>query len=148
MLDKQDATAHGTLQYIMTIRTINQRLSSVLVLSEYMNQSLSLSSRSRRLSEVLNPNYEDLSQGWGTASPYPPLKLKPRGHLPEGPEYMNTAQSLFPPAATGCLENPDYQAHLPAQAPASTLSGADVFLPAAENLEYLGVGPLLYSPGR
>ncbi|XP_063768804.1 melanoma receptor tyrosine-protein kinase-like isoform X2 [Eleginops maclovinus] len=96
---------------------------------EYMNQSLS--DTSSRQSEVLNPNYEDLSRGWGASllSP-PPVELKPFSPLPEGPEYLNTARSSLPLTASDCLDNPDYQAD---------------FLPpsAAENLEYLGLGASL-----
>lgn len=52
-----------------------------------MNQSLSGTSRSSRLPEVLNPNYEDLSLGLGAASLPSPLEdLKSLG-----PEYLNTA---------------------------------------------------------
>ncbi|XP_029002381.1 melanoma receptor tyrosine-protein kinase-like [Betta splendens] len=139
----QPATENNVSLRYITDPTHNM-LEKQLGAHEYMNQSLSETSRSRRLSEVLNPNYEDLSQGWGAASlPSPPVKLRPRGQAPEGPEYMNTAHSWLPAAAGGCLHNPDYQAEAPGRA-----SGADVFLPAAENLEYLGVGPLLYNPGR
>lgn len=125
-------------------------LSVFFFVSEYMNQSVSEPTRSRRLSEVLNPNYEDLSQGWGAASfPSPPVGLKSSGQLPEGPEYLNAAQSSFPLAAIDCLYNPDYQAEFPPQAATTTaLSGSDVFLPAAENLEYLGLGAVPYTPGR
>uniref|UniRef100_A0A7N6AFC5 Receptor protein-tyrosine kinase n=1 Tax=Anabas testudineus TaxID=64144 RepID=A0A7N6AFC5_ANATE len=107
--------------------------------TEYMNQSLGETSHNRRLSDVLNPNYEDLSPGWGAVSfPTPPLELKPSGRFFEGPEYLNTAQNSLPLAAIDSLSNPDYQADFLSQAPTTTaLSGSDVFLPAAENLEYL-----------
>lgn len=122
-----------------------------------MNQSMSETSRSSRLSEVLNPNYEDLSLGWGAASlPSPLDDLKPYARVPEGPEYLNTAQSSLPQAASDSLDNPDYQADfLPQAAPSSstttaaaTLTGNGLFLPAAENLEYLGLGAALHAPVR
>lgn len=115
-----------------------------------MNQSESESSQSRRLSDVLNPNYEDLSVGWGATSfPTPPVDLKSSRCLPGGPEYLNTAKNSFPLAAIDSLSNPDYQTDFFPQAPPTTaLSGSDVFLPAAENLEYLGLGAVLYTPGR
>lgn len=120
--------------------------------SEYMNQSMSDTSRSSRLSEVLNPNYEDLSLGWGAASLPPPLEdLKAFSRVPEGPEYLNTAQSSLPPAAGDSLDNPDYRADFLPQAATTTstaLTGNGLFLPAAENLEYLGVGAALHAPVR
>nr|XP_046228029.1 melanoma receptor tyrosine-protein kinase-like isoform X2 [Scatophagus argus] len=126
---------------------------------EYMNQSLSETSQSSRLSEVLNPHYEDLSQGWGTAllpSPLEDLKsadLNPFGPVPGGPEYLNTAQNSLPLAASDILDNPDYQANfLPQATPSATnttsLPGNGLFLPAAENLEYLGLGAALHAPVR
>ncbi|XP_031694661.1 melanoma receptor tyrosine-protein kinase-like [Anarrhichthys ocellatus] len=116
---------------------------------EYMNQSLSGTSWSSRLSEVLNPNYEDLSLGWGAASLPSPLEdLKSLG-----PEYLNTAQSSLPLAASDRLDNPDYQADFlpratPFTANTTTVTGNGLFLPAAENLEYLGLGAALYAPVR
>uniref|UniRef100_A0A8C2XJK9 Receptor protein-tyrosine kinase n=1 Tax=Cyclopterus lumpus TaxID=8103 RepID=A0A8C2XJK9_CYCLU len=73
---------------------------------EYMNQSQGETSQSSRLSEVLNPYYEDLSLGWGATSlPSAPEDLKSLG-----PEYLNTARSSLPLAAGDSLDNPDYQA--------------------------------------
>ncbi|XP_074549435.1 melanoma receptor tyrosine-protein kinase-like isoform X2 [Halichoeres trimaculatus] len=122
---------------------------------EYMNQSMSDTSRSSRLSDVLNPNYEDLSQGWGATSLPPPLgdPGKPFSRVPEGPEYLNTAQSSLPLAACDSLDNPDYQADFLPQAPPSSVSNTTLtrnglFLPAAENLEYLGLGTALHAPVR
>ncbi|KAL3040341.1 hypothetical protein OYC64_011385 [Pagothenia borchgrevinki] len=84
---------------------------------EYMNQSQSDSG-----SEVLNPNYEDLSRGF--------VELKPFSPVSGGPEYLNTAQNSLPLTTNDSLDNPDYQADfLPPNAH---------FLPATENLEYLG----------
>ncbi|KAE8279576.1 Melanoma receptor tyrosine-protein kinase [Larimichthys crocea] len=119
---------------------------------EYMNQSLSETSRGSRLSEVLNPNYEDLSLGWGAASLPSPLEdIKP--FAPVGPEYLNTAQSSLPLPVSDSLDNPDYQANfLPRAEPTNMTSdrvtGNGLFLPAAENLEYLGVGAALHAPVR
>ncbi|KAM8823287.1 melanoma receptor tyrosine-protein kinase-like [Spinachia spinachia] len=104
---------------------------------DYMNQSLSESSWTSRLSEVFNPNYEDLSRG--AASPPSPLEeLKSLG-----PEYLNTAQSSLPRSGGDSLDNPDYQADFP---PPATSPRSAVFLPAAENLEYLGLGAALHAP--
>ncbi|XP_042255698.1 melanoma receptor tyrosine-protein kinase-like [Thunnus maccoyii] len=127
MLDKEDFTGH-----------------------EYMNQSLSETSRSSRLSEVLNPNYEDLSLGWGATSlHYPQEDLKCPAQVSGGPEYLNTAQSSLPLAVCDSLDNPDYQADfLPQATPTTTLPGSSLFLPAAENLEYLGLGAALHAPVR
>ncbi|KAK5897703.1 hypothetical protein CgunFtcFv8_015184 [Champsocephalus gunnari] len=76
---------------------------------EYMNQ-------------VSNPNYEDLSRG--------SVELKPFSPVSGGPEYLNTAQNSLPLTTNDSLDNPDYQADfLPPNAH---------FLPATENLEYLG----------
>ncbi|KAK1875377.1 Melanoma receptor tyrosine-protein kinase [Dissostichus eleginoides] len=84
---------------------------------EYMNQSQSDSG-----SEVLNPNYEDLSRGF--------VELKPFSPVSGQPEYLNTAQNSLPLRTNDSLDNPDYQADfLPPNAH---------FLPATENLEYLG----------
>lgn len=115
-----------------------------------MNQSLSGTSRSSRLSDVLNPNYEDLSQGWGAASLPSPLEdLKPSFRIPKGPEYLNTTQSSVPLAASDSLDNPDYQADFrPQDTPLTSLTGNGLFLPAAENLEYLGLGAALHAPVR
>lgn len=119
-----------------------------------MNQSLSETSQSSRMSEVLNPNYEDLSLGWGAASLPSPLEdLKYFPNIPEGPEYLNTLQSSVPLTASDSLDNPDYQADFLPQATPSTsdanaLTGNGLFLPAAENLEYLGLGATLHAPVR
>lgn len=111
-----------------------------------MNQSMSETSRSSRLSEVLNSNYEDLSADWGAVSiPRGPLDLKSSGCFPEGPEYLNIAQNLFPLGES--LDNPDYQAGFLPQASSTSLNGA-VFLPTAENLEYLGLGAGKFAPVR
>uniref|UniRef100_A0A4W6CT20 Receptor protein-tyrosine kinase n=1 Tax=Lates calcarifer TaxID=8187 RepID=A0A4W6CT20_LATCA len=132
-LDREDFTSHAVF------------------FSEYMNQSMSETSRSSRLSEVLNPNYEDLSLGWGAGLlPLPQGDLKPSARGPEAPEYLNTAQNSLPLPASDSLDNPDYQADFLPQATTTTtsLTGNGVFLPAAENLEYLGLGAALHAPVR
>lgn len=115
-----------------------------------MNQTESGTSRSSRLSEVLNPNYEDLRLDWGATSlPSPLEEPKPFAQIPEGPEYLNTASSSLPTAARDSLDNPDYQADfLPQVTAPSGLSSNGLFLPAAENLEYLGLGAALHAPVR
>uniref|UniRef100_A0A3Q0SJS4 Receptor protein-tyrosine kinase n=1 Tax=Amphilophus citrinellus TaxID=61819 RepID=A0A3Q0SJS4_AMPCI len=117
---------------------------------DYMNQSMSETSRSSRLSEVLNPIYEDLSLGWGAASlPHPLQDLNISDQVPYGPEYQNTPCKLRPLVASDSLDNPDYQADfLPQTITDAALTGNSPFLPAAKNLEYLGVGGALHAPVR
>uniref|UniRef100_A0A3B5ARF5 Receptor protein-tyrosine kinase n=1 Tax=Stegastes partitus TaxID=144197 RepID=A0A3B5ARF5_9TELE len=104
---------------------------------DYMNQTVSETSRSSRLSEVLNPNYEDLSLGRGAASLPSPLEdLQNSDPVPSGPEYLNDS-----------LDSPDYRADRRPQT-AATAIGGSLFLPAAENLEYLGLGAALHAPVR
>lgn len=90
------------------------------------------------LSEVLNPNYEDLSRGWGATS-FPSLTedLKSSPRDPEGPEYLNTAQSSLPLVSS--LDNPDYKPDFLPQT-------NGLFVPAAENQEYLGLATSLQTP--
>ncbi|XP_061569236.1 melanoma receptor tyrosine-protein kinase-like [Cololabis saira] len=110
---------------------------------EYMNQSVSETSRNSRLSDVLNPNYEDPGRGPSSLSSPPEDPMLP------GPEYLNTVQSWFPPAATDSLPDPDYHADfLPETATAGASAENGLFLPAAENLEYLGLGAALHAPVR
>lgn len=108
-------------------------------LPEYMNESDGAASA--RLLDVLNPNYEDLSLGWGAVAP-PPLLEGHKSQAPEEPEYLNTAQSSLPRAAS--LDNPDYQADFLPQTPRTaagtttvTVGGAPV--PSVESHEYLGL---------
>ncbi|XP_076014086.1 melanoma receptor tyrosine-protein kinase-like isoform X2 [Genypterus blacodes] len=117
---------------------------------EYMNQTESETIPNRRLSEVLNPNYEDLGLGWGaTPLPSPLEEPKSFAQIPEGPVYLNTASSSLPTDAMDSLDNPDKEAYFLPQVMATTgLSSNDLFLPAAENLEYLGLGAALYAPVR
>uniref|UniRef100_A0A8C6LUT3 receptor protein-tyrosine kinase n=1 Tax=Nothobranchius furzeri TaxID=105023 RepID=A0A8C6LUT3_NOTFU len=92
---------------------------------------------SSRLSEVFNPNYEDLNQSWATKSF-------------SGPEYLNMTQSSLPPEDGDSLRSPDYKANFLSltSSTSEALTGDGVFLPAAENLEYLGLGAALHAPLR
>ncbi|KAG7270046.1 hypothetical protein CRUP_036873 [Coryphaenoides rupestris] len=96
---------------------------------------------------LLNPNYEDLSPGWGaTALPATPedSDTSPEAadeperltRVFEEPEYLNMPQSSLPRYAHNSLDNPDYRADfmLPAT---GTANSSGLFLPAVENLEYL-----------
>ncbi|XP_028289789.1 melanoma receptor tyrosine-protein kinase-like isoform X2 [Gouania willdenowi] len=96
---------------------------------DYMNQTTS--ETSNKPSQVLNPNYEDLGQACSA-------EFYPSGH-----EYLNTAQtSLF----QNVLDNPDYQGDVLPHSSRAGLNGNGGFLPAAENLEYLGLGAALHPP--
>ncbi|XP_019749453.1 melanoma receptor tyrosine-protein kinase-like isoform X2 [Hippocampus comes] len=99
---------------------------------EYVNQAEAGGSSGR--SDFHNPNYEDSSPFWGSSSPPYPQEYRKMGpRAQEGPEYLNTAQNSLPRAAS--LDNPDYRADfLPAPEPPDAL-----FLPAAQNHEYLGL---------
>uniref|UniRef100_A0A8K9XZQ4 Receptor protein-tyrosine kinase n=1 Tax=Oncorhynchus mykiss TaxID=8022 RepID=A0A8K9XZQ4_ONCMY len=108
--------------------------------SQYMNQNT-------KLSDVFNPNYEDPSvPAWATrtSSGYDPdnkfFNSLPR--VPEGPEYLNMARSTLPRSV--CESNPDYQEDFLLQATPTSSH----FLPAAENLEYLGLSAAVHTPVR
>lgn len=128
------------LRYITdpTQSALDKELSS----HEYMNQAVSESRRSSRLSDIYNPNYEDLNEGWDPTS----LSSQMAETNFLGPEYLNTAQNSLPLVASDSLDNPDYQAAFPSQT--GDLTGNGLFLPAAENLEYLGLGGVSYAPVR
>uniref|UniRef100_A0A6Q2ZLF9 Receptor protein-tyrosine kinase n=1 Tax=Esox lucius TaxID=8010 RepID=A0A6Q2ZLF9_ESOLU len=111
---------------------------------EYINQN-----GSRRLSDVFNPNYEDPSEqvwcirrsSWDNQDVKVPSIL-PR--VPEGPEYLNTGRSTLPRSFGESMDNPDYQeCFLPPATPTTSH-----FLPAAENLEYLGLSAPVHAPVR
>ncbi|KAM4534179.1 melanoma receptor tyrosine-protein kinase-like [Odontesthes bonariensis] len=101
---------------------------------EYMNQSVRGTSPSSRLSEVFNPNYDDLSLGSGADWLPPPLE----DPAPSQHEYLNTTQVSLPLAA----QDPTSEAVLLPQ------TGNGLFLPAAENLEYLCLGAAQHAPAR
>lgn len=107
-----------------------------------MNQQSSETRRCDSQSEVLNPNYEDLSLGWSDSLG----RHKSLARVPEGPEYLNTTQNSLPLTRGDSIDNPDYQAAFLPQATPPSTNG--LFLPAAENLEYLGVGAALHAAVR
>ena len=116
-------------------------------LPEYMNQHMSETRRSSRQSEVLNPNYDDLN--WGDQSlPSSLDDLQRSVRVPEEARYLNTGQSLPTLAPEEGIDSLDYQAAFPPHAPSATSAGNGLFLPAAENLEYLGLGAVLHVPIR
>lgn len=114
-----------------------------------MNQQWSETRQSSMLSDVLNPNYKDPSLAGGSASPPSLLDdLTPLARVPEGPEYLNATQSSYPLDTSNSM---DYQAtFLPQATPSptdtATSAGSRLFLPAAENPEYLGVGAAPQAP--
>ncbi|MEQ2190619.1 hypothetical protein XENOCAPTIV_002495 [Xenoophorus captivus] len=113
-------------EYLLPYKRLN-RQNSQPCRTEYMNQAES---------ETRRESYEDLSQGWG---PMAETNFS-------GPEYLNTTQNLLPLVSNDRLDNPDYQTDFPLQTGA--LTGNGLFLPAAQNLEYLGLGGVLYTPVR
>ncbi|XP_041735889.1 melanoma receptor tyrosine-protein kinase-like [Coregonus clupeaformis] len=111
-------------------------------LPEYMNQNT-------RLPDVFNPSYEDPTEpSWASrpSSGYDPV-AKFFNFLPpvlERPEYLNMARSTLPRSVCERMDNPDYQEDfLPQATPTSSH-----FLPAAENLEYLGLSAAVHAPVR
>lgn len=123
-------------------------------LPEYVNQRESL------LCDMMNPNYEDPevvdSHGINNGSGRHSYDDEDGGHddddeedgycevlsgNPTGPEYLNTASCTLPRSLCANLDNPDYQeAFLPLDVPHG------LFLPAAENLEYLGLNTKVQTP--
>lgn len=93
--------------------------------TDYMNDNMN--GPSSATSGVLNPKYGELCQG------------------PNKPEYQNTAQSSPPLVGPENRNKPDHEVGLLPQATTVssgntwTSNGNRVF-PAAENLEYLGLG--------
>lgn len=97
-----------------------------------MNQDVTTSSN------MINPNYEGPARGQ-TENGY----IDTFGYKPEGPEYLNTSCATLPRSPCASLDNPDYQQNF---LPSST---TDVlFLPAAENLHYLGLSKAMQSHVR
>uniref|UniRef100_A0A4W5MI76 Receptor protein-tyrosine kinase n=1 Tax=Hucho hucho TaxID=62062 RepID=A0A4W5MI76_9TELE len=140
-----DPTHSGSLEKDIPVPTHNGSLEKDLsALPEYMNQN-----GNTKLSDVFNPNYEDPSEpAWATrtSSGYDPdnkfINYLPR--VPEGPEYLNMARSTLPRSVCESMDNPDYQEDfLPQATPTSSH-----FLPAAENLEYLGLSAAVHTPVR
>ena len=103
------------------------------------------------MSEVMNPNYEQSEPAWARSCG--PSNLEERcqekhrarlGELARAPEYLNTARSSLPIAIAERMDNLDYQEDFLSMA-APTGSGS-ICLPAAENMEYLGLSAVLHSP--
>ncbi|XP_063062834.1 epidermal growth factor receptor-like isoform X2 [Engraulis encrasicolus] len=120
-------------------------------LPEYVNQQES------ELCDMINPNYEDPIEmdrhvGSSTYNSYGVEEedededeegyCEVFGSNPEGPEYLNTARCTLPRPLCSDLDNPDYQeGFVPLDIP------RNLFLPAAENMEYLGLnGKVQASP--
>uniref|UniRef100_A0A8C2DXK0 Receptor protein-tyrosine kinase n=1 Tax=Cyprinus carpio TaxID=7962 RepID=A0A8C2DXK0_CYPCA len=99
---------------------------------EYINQDVSTTSN------MINPNYEGPARGQ-TENGY----IDTYSCKPDGPEYLNTSCATLPRSPNANLDNPDYQHNfLPS-------SNTDVlFLPATENLHYLGLSTALQSHVR
>uniref|UniRef100_A0A4W5MMP0 receptor protein-tyrosine kinase n=1 Tax=Hucho hucho TaxID=62062 RepID=A0A4W5MMP0_9TELE len=117
--------------------------------TQHHNSGVNTHNGNTKLSDVFNPNYEDPSEpAWATrtSSGYDPdnkfINYLPR--VPEGPEYLNMARSTLPRSVCESMDNPDYQEDfLPQATPTSSH-----FLPAAENLEYLGLSAAVHTPVR
>ena len=114
---------------------------------EYMNQM----GGSSRLSEVMNPNYDQSEPAWARSCGPSPLeercqeKLWARlGGLAGAPEYLNTARSSLPFAIAESMDNLDYQEDF--LSTASPTGSGSLCLPAAENMEYLGLSAVLHAP--
>lgn len=121
----------------VAVKTINILIFRIFFYTDYMNENMN--GRTSTLSEVLNPKYEDLSQVRATAL-HPSSQSFNR--LPEKPEYQNTPHGPLLLAATESL-NLDHEADFLPQAttvPTVHTSNGNTLLPAAENLEYLGLG--------
>lgn len=106
--------------------------------TDYMNENMN--GPSSALSEVLTPKYEDLRKVRADALPSSSQSLL---QVPEKPEYQNTGQSSVLLVATASLNNLDHEAGFLPQTttvPTGNTRASSRFLPAAENLEYLGLG--------
>ncbi|KTG47417.1 hypothetical protein cypCar_00017424 [Cyprinus carpio] len=104
----------------------------VVNLKEYINQDVTTTSN------MINPNYEGPARGQ-TENGY----IDTYNCKPDGPEYLNTSCATLPRSPNANLDNPDYQHNfLPS-------SNTDVlFLPATENLHYLGLSTAMQSHVR
>lgn len=101
--------------------------------TEYINQDVTTENNT-----MANPNYEGPGRVL-TENGY----IDAYGCKPEGPEYLNTSCSTLPRSPCASLDNPDYQQNF---LPSST---SDVlFLPATENLHYLGLTKAMQSHVR
>ena len=149
---------HQVCMFALFVSSTYSPLFSFFAATEYMNQSHGGSSLSSRLSEVLNPNYEDLGLGWGASAL--PATLEDASSLSEAiddpkrltclfeaPEYLNIAQtqSCLLRYTNDSLDNPDYQADF---LPPNTTNTSGLFLPVVENLEYLALDTAVQPPVR
>lgn len=125
----------------MPVKTGNKLIFRIFFYTDYMNENIN--GRSSTLSEVLNPKCEDLSQVRATAL-HPSSQSFIR--LPEKPEYQNTPQGSLLLAAESL--NLDHEANFLPQATTGHTSNGNMLLPAAENLEYLGLGALIQATIR
>lgn len=146
-----EAADHGTsacptnVSDLKAVKTVNKLIFRIFFYTDYMNENMN--GRTSTLSEVLNPKYEDLSQVMATAL-HPPSQSF--NWLPEKPEYQNTPHGPLLLAATESL-NLDHEADFLPQAttvPTVHTSNGNTLLPAAENLEYLGLGAPVQAPIR
>uniref|UniRef100_A0A673GNT8 Receptor protein-tyrosine kinase n=1 Tax=Sinocyclocheilus rhinocerous TaxID=307959 RepID=A0A673GNT8_9TELE len=111
------------------LRYITDPTLTDLMLPEYINQDVTTRSN------MINPNYEGPARGQ-TENGY----IDTYGCKPDRPEYLNTSCATLPRSPCANLNNPDYQQNF---LPSST---TDVpFLPAAENLHYLGLSTAMQS---
>lgn len=91
--------------------------------TEYVNQDIPSPS------SMVNPHYEGPAHGH-TQNGYTDAYVS----KPEGPEYLNTARSTLPRSPCASLDNPDYQQSFMPTSPSDS-----PFLPATDNLQYLGL---------
>lgn len=113
-----------------SVNTVDEVRFGIFFNTDYMNEDIN--GRTTVLSELLNPKYEDLSQARADASSSP-SSSQPFIQCPRKPEYRNTGpQSVL--AATA--ESVEASTLPPVNTGEST---GNTVLPAAENLEYLGL---------
>uniref|UniRef100_A0A673GQF9 Receptor protein-tyrosine kinase n=1 Tax=Sinocyclocheilus rhinocerous TaxID=307959 RepID=A0A673GQF9_9TELE len=119
---------HNTAVSNLNVK-IYQKIVTNLFPTEYINQDVTTRSN------MINPNYEGPARGQ-TENGY----IDTYGCKPDRPEYLNTSCATLPRSPCANLNNPDYQQNF---LPSST---TDVpFLPAAENLHYLGLSTAMQS---
>lgn len=124
----------------MSVNTVNEFISGIFFYTDYMN--VDIKGQSSSVSEGLNLKYEDLSQVRVNALPSSSKSFIP---VPKNPEYQNTAQgSLLLVATESCNNLSHEMGFLPQATTGPTVntwaSNGNKFFPAAENLEYLGLG--------
>ncbi|KAA0704734.1 Epidermal growth factor receptor [Triplophysa tibetana] len=120
-----NSTCHVKDDYTnsVIIRYITDPTQKDLMLPEYVNQDVPSPSNMENLIYE-HPSHEH------TQSSY----LDACVSKPEGPEYLNTACSTLPRSQCASLDNPDYQqSFMPTSPPDSP------FLPATDNMQYLGL---------